>query len=126
MTVHHTPVTSSVHPSTAAPVDPVVDPMVDRTADSTADSTQPEKALHDEAVRRLKEKADFRIHLVIYALVNGMLVIIWAMTGASFFWPVFPIAGWGIGLVAHAMDVYWKHDPTETEISSEMDRLRHR
>ena len=32
-----------------------------------------------------------------------MLVGIWALTGHGFFWPFFPIAGWGIGLGCHAM-----------------------
>ena len=110
MTANQTPVT----PSTDLPVTP----QIDRTGAETD--------LHDRAVKRLKAKEEFRVHLLIYALVNGMLVLIWAMTGANFFWPIFPIAGWGIGLVAHAMDVYWRHEPTESDIASEMDRLRSR
>jgi hypothetical protein len=114
MTVNQNPVNMSLNPSTNRPADPLVD------------RTGPEGTLHEEAVKRLREKADFRIHVMMYVLVNGMLVLIWAMTGANFFWPAFPIAGWGVGLVAHAMEVYWKHEPTEAEIASEMDRLRHR
>jgi hypothetical protein len=110
MTANLTPVTPSA--------DPPPTPRVDRTG---ADAE-----LHDRAVKRLKAKAEFRVHLLIYALFNGMFVLIWAMTGANFFWPVFPIGIWGIGLVAHAMDVYWRHEPTESEIASEMDRLRSR
>ena len=110
MTANQTPVT----PAT----DPPVTPQIDRTGAETD--------LHDRAVKRLKAKEEFRVHLLIYVLVNGMLVLIWAMTGADFFWPIFPIAGWGIGLVAHAMDVYWRHEPTAVEIASEMDRLRSR
>lgn len=109
--------TANLNPVTPS-TDPPPIPQVDRTG---ADAD-----LHDRAVRRLKAKEEFRVHLLIYALVNGMLVLIWAMTGANFFWPIFPIAGWGIGLVAHAMDVYWRHEPTESEIASEMDRLRRR
>ena len=41
-----------------------------------------------------------------YLLVNGSLIVIWAMTGAGFFWPVFPIVGWGIGVAASAWDAY--------------------
>ena len=48
------------------------------------------------------------------------------MTGAGFFWPAFPIAGWGIGVVANAIDVYVLHDPTEEQITTEMERLRRR
>jgi fatty acid desaturase len=28
--------------------------------------------------------------------VSAMLVIIWALTGAGYFWPVWPILGWGL------------------------------
>jgi hypothetical protein len=109
MTANLTPVT----PSPDAPPTP----EVDRTGDAD---------LHNRAVKRLKAKDEFRGHLLLYVLVNGMFVLIWAMTGANFFWPIFPIAGWGIGLVAHAMEVYLRHEPTESEIYSEMDRLRSR
>ena len=48
-------------------------------------------------------RAGFQYHAVPYVLVNGMLVGIWAITGHGFFWPFFPIAGWGIGLGMHAV-----------------------
>lgn len=36
--------------------------------------------------------------LVAYALVNAMLIAIWAATGAAYFWPIWPLLGWGIPL----------------------------
>lgn len=36
-----------------------------------------------------------------YLAVNAMLVVIWAATGAGYFWPIWPILGWGIGLLAN-------------------------
>ena len=35
-----------------------------------------------------------------YVGVSVMLVAIWAMTGMGYFWPIFPILGWGISFVA--------------------------
>ncbi len=61
-----------------------------------------------------------------YLMVNGSLVVIWAVTGAGFFWPVFPIVAWGIGVAAAAWDAYSRDVPTETEIRRAMDRLRTR
>ena len=29
-----------------------------------------------------------------------LLVAIWALTGAGYFWPIWPMLGWGIGVVA--------------------------
>ncbi len=49
----------------------------------------------------------------------------WAVTGAGFFWPVFPIFGWGIGLVAHWWTVYGIDDVRrEAEVQKEIRRLR--
>jgi 2TM domain len=86
--------------------------------------TSGDDALREAAVTRLRKKRDFGMHALIYLLVNGFLVVIWAVTGGDFFWPIFPIAGWGIGLAANAWDVYGRRPISEAEISREMDRLR--
>ena len=91
---------------------------------STDGETTADQALREHAVERLKKQRGFRIHLLIYMLVNSFLVAIWAMTGAGFFWPVFPIFGWGIGVAANAWAVYSRDVPSEAEIRREMDRLR--
>ena len=44
--------------------------------------------------------------------------------GNDFFWPIFPILGWGIGVAANAWDVYGRKPITEAEIQREADRLR--
>ena len=81
--------------------------------------------LRDEAIERLKKKHDFYPHVIAYVLVNLFLVGIWAVTGAGFFWPVFPILGWGIGLVLHGLKVYhYGGGPSESQIEREMARLR--
>jgi len=87
-------------------------------------SASPDDTLRAEAVSRLKKKRDFATHALIYLLVNSFLVVIWAVTSGDFFWPIFPIAGWGIGLAANAWDVYGRRPISEDEIRREMDRLR--
>jgi hypothetical protein len=32
----------------------------------------------------------------VYLAVNAMLVAIWALTGAGYFWPIWPLLGWGL------------------------------
>jgi fatty acid desaturase len=82
-----------------------------------------EQAPRDKAVERLKKRRDFRGHLLVYVLVNAFLVGIWAVTGLhGFFWPVFPMAGWGIGVVMNAWDVYWRPEITEEDIQNEIER----
>ena len=82
-----------------------------------------QQGLRDQAEESLKKKSEFWTHLLAYVLVNGSIVAIWAMTGAGFFWPVFPIVGWGIGLAFHAWDVFVERPPSEERIRREMDRL---
>src|SRR3954454_112340 len=43
-----------------------------------------------------------RIHLTTYLLVNLLLIGIWAASGGGYFWPIWPILGWGIGVGCHA------------------------
>jgi hypothetical protein len=43
----------------------------------------------------------FDEHLRVYVGVQLLLVAIWALTGAGYFWPIWPFMGWGIGVVVH-------------------------
>lgn len=49
---------------------------------------------------RLRTESELRAmrqQLVLpYLLVNGILVLVWAITGFGFPWPIFPLAGWGL------------------------------
>jgi len=77
-----------------------------------------------EAIRSLERKRAFRSHLVTYVLVNALLVVIWAVTGAGFFWPIFPIAGWGIGLASHAWSIHGRRPISEDQIRREQEHLK--
>ncbi|GAA4790790.1 hypothetical protein GCM10023200_27340 [Actinomycetospora chlora] len=87
-------------------------------------ATPSEDELRQRAVTRLRKRADFRTHVLVYVLVNSMLVVIWAITGADLFWPIFPILGWGVGLAANAWDVYRPDPVTEDRIQQEIGRMR--
>jgi hypothetical protein len=82
--------------------------------------------LRGRAIKRLKKRREFATHLLVYVLVNSAIVAVWATTSQGFFWPIFPMVFWGIGLVMNAWDV-WRGDTfTEEQISHEMDRLQPR
>ncbi len=88
-----------------------------------------DEPLRREAIRRLKKKRDFRAHLLAYVLVNGFLWLVWgivyaAASGPWFPWPLFPLFGWGIGLVFHAWDVYGRKPFSDEEVERELARLR--
>ena len=90
----------------------------------TIDDTR-DLALRERAVKRLKKRRDFYGHILVYLLVNAFLVVIWAMTGAGFFWPIFPIVGWGIGVIMNAWDVYFAEDFDEEDIEREIRHIQH-
>ena len=85
--------------------------------------------LREQALLQLRKKRDFRTHAVAYVLVNAVLWLIWAVVlvaadGPWLPWPLFPMAGWGIGLFFHAWDTYGRKPFTEADIERELARLR--
>jgi uncharacterized protein DUF1707/2TM domain-containing protein len=58
-----------------------------------------------QARRRRKALAELRSHRVAFAVAAPGMVAIWALTGADYFWPVWPILGWGSGLFCHGKAV---------------------
>jgi hypothetical protein len=81
--------------------------------------------VRERAIKRLKKRHDFYGHVLIYVLVNTFLVVIWGLTNVhGFFWPVFPLVGWGIGVVMNAWDVFGDDEFDEQQIRREMERLQ--
>lgn len=87
---------------------------------STMDTRDEER--RRQALERLRKRSEFVSHLVAFVLVNALLVTIWFVTGAGFFWPIFPLFGWGIGVFFHGMDTY-RRPYSEERIRREMSRL---
>ena len=81
--------------------------------------------LREAAVKRLKARREFKGHALAYLATNIMLVGIWYATGHGFFWPVFVMLGWGIGVVMHGWDTY-APEAGPDEIAAEMDKMRRR
>ena len=48
------------------------------------------------------ERREFVEHLRSYLSIMALLVVIWALTGMGYFWPIWPILGWGLAIVSHA------------------------
>ncbi|OKH73951.1 hypothetical protein EB74_14625 [Mycobacterium sp. SWH-M5] len=53
-----------------------------------------------------------RLHLAAYLAVSVLMLGIWLAVGLGgggwYFWPVWPIMGWGIGVASHAIPI-WAH-----------------
>jgi hypothetical protein len=57
-------------------------------------------------MNRLLQNHGFRLHLIIYAAVNVLLLVINLLTAPDKLWFYWPLIGWGIGLAGHAFAVY--------------------
>ena len=65
------------------------------------------QTLTDAQLRELaRKRVDFRRHLVVYFVTNAVLWLIWLVTDQGYAWPVWPMAGWGIGVLFHYIFEY--------------------
>jgi len=87
-----------------------------------------EEKIYEEARKRVEEKKGFFIHFAVYIIVNILLVLIWATTGAgSPPWFIYPLGGWGIGILFHFLGVFVFSRRTgweRKEIEKEVERLK--
>ncbi len=83
-----------------------------------------------QAERRVKVKLDFYRHLSSYVIVNGMLIAIYLLTaipsGLYYPWFIWPMAGWGIGLLFHFLSAFVFGSALDTQkmIEEEMRRMQ--
>jgi uncharacterized membrane protein len=87
-----------------------------------------EEQVYELAKKRVEARRGFVIHLVVYVGVNAMLVCLWFfVSGRGFPWFVFPLGGWGIGLVSHYfhMSAYREADRGRSaSVEKEAEKIR--
>jgi hypothetical protein len=71
-----------------------------------------------------QERAGFKVHIIVYFIVIAFLWILWAFLGyinerEDWYvdkWPIYPMLGWGLGVLLHYFIVYrWKKKLTMKE-----------
>ena len=56
------------------------------------------------AKRRVFLKKTIKWHIIIYLIINIFLCVIYYLsTPNGYFWPVWSISGWGVGLITHVV-----------------------
>jgi hypothetical protein len=58
-------------------------------------------------MHRVFDSIAFRIHLAAYAAVNLLLIAINLLTTPQHLWFIWPLAGWGLGIIAHGAAEYY-------------------
>ena len=83
-----------------------------------------EKMLWDIA----RKRASFRTNLFTYLIVNGFLWVLWYFgnrdDSGGYPWPIWPMFGWGIGLVFHYFRAYV--NPEENAVQREYEKLKNK
>ncbi|MEJ2366441.1 MAG: 2TM domain-containing protein [Deltaproteobacteria bacterium] len=62
---------------------------------------------YERAKSRVEAKIGFFIHLAVYLAVNTLLIIINISTSPQYLWFKWPLIGWGIGVIFHAIGVFF-------------------
>jgi len=85
-----------------------------------------EDEIYEQAKKRVEEKKGFYIHFTVYVVVNIMLVLIWAFAaGRGFPWFVFPLGGWGIGILFHFLGVFvFERKSDRAAIEKEAEKIK--
>lgn len=81
--------------------------------------------LRELAKRRVRAKTGFVIHLLVYVIINTGLVLTWWFSSASYPWFLWPLFGWGVGLVSHALTLVLGPDSPHEEHAIERELARH-
>ncbi len=77
---------------------------------------------HQAAVERIRAKRAFALHAAVYVAVNLFLIAVWAITGRRYFWPIWPLLGWGAGLGLRYWSVFLRRPISADEIRREIER----
>lgn len=83
-------------------------------------SNQSYEAARKAAEKRIKNRVEFYQHIAAYVIINTML----ALAFRDQWWIIFPIFGWGLGVILHGLEVFLD-DPLRREraIEREMRKL---
>lgn len=75
-----------------------------------------------------RKRASFRSNLFTYIIMNGFFWVLWYFgkggEAGGIPWPVWPMFGWGIGLVFHYFRAYV--NPQEDAVQREYEKLKNK
>ena len=87
----------------------------------------------DEQITKMaKARVSFKMHAVVYVLVNLFLAIVYFVTSdgdpvltdggqGAYYWPIWTHLGWGLGLAIHG---FTKYGPGSNMLAREEEKIR--
>jgi 2TM domain len=81
----------------------------------TLQTAQQEWQQEKEIIKRRQASNSYRRqqikpHFISYLLINVFLIVLNLVTSPKYFWAIYPLLGWGLGLGFHAASVYLRKD----------------
>ena len=86
-----------------------------------------QEEIHQVARKRVEAKLHFYKHLSVYIAVIFLLFVINYRTSPDYYWFLWPLLGWGIAVVIHAMKVFGNQEGSrmkEEMIESEIQKIK--
>ena len=80
---------------------------------------------YQKAKKRAEAKIGFKIHLIVYIVVIASLAIVNLSMSPEYIWFKWPLMGWGIAVIIHALSVFnfsGKSSLKERMIEKEMEK----
>ncbi len=71
-------------------------------------------------IKRVWMKRAFQLHAISFVAGSLLMLLIWSSAGGGYFWPVWPITGWGAGLIIQAWVTFGSWRISEAAIQREM------
>lgn len=78
-----------------------------------------EMAARERQAKRIARRQWFWLHFAVFATTQVFLMVIWALSDATYPWYIFPLFGWGILVAAHAIFAFVVKTPEEIMIERE-------
>ena len=84
-----------------------------------------EEQIYEEAKLRVKAKKDFYGNLIAWAIVNVILIIVWALSGQGYPWFLWPLCIWGAFVVLHGLRTFvFEKRSDRVAIEKEVEKIK--
>ena len=75
-----------------------------------------------QAALQIQRWRDFGSQVFAYVIGNIVFVVIWAAQGRGFFWPIYPLLVWGLGLSVQHFSVVIRGQITDEDVRRKLNK----
>jgi 2TM domain len=75
-----------------------------------------------QAALQMQRWRDFGSQVLAYVIGSSVFIVIWAVQGRGFFWPIYPLLIWGLGVSAQHFTVVIRGQITDEDVRRKMNR----